>query len=315
MSYLNNHSIGGFINHCSLVARPTIYDSALRLNSGRNCLLFLIEFLKIDKIYLPYYTCEKFKNEVNKHCDVIYYHVNHNLEPEIEIPEDDYFVYVNYFGVKDGYIDNLNYKKNLIIDCCQAFYSDFNCISFYSPRKFFPVTDGGYLSFNSIEIRRIYEKLPFDDHCSSYDFLYENTGDNLESYFKYKDNEKEVVELKIKKMSIASQSLLDLIDFEKVRKIRLENFMYLHKKIGHLNELNVDIKSIGGPMIYPLLTSKCSREDMIKNKVFVAHYWENVDSSFNVAEQYLAENLVALPIDHRYSTEHMEKIVNLIGMY
>ncbi|ODN43746.1 hypothetical protein [Piscirickettsia litoralis] len=242
-----------------------------------------------------------------------FYHINDNLEPDCEIPKDEYFVYVNYFGIKDSFVNGSEEKKKLIIDCCQAFYSTSNHMSFYSPRKFFPVADGGYLKFDSEKFKNKYEKLPLGESCESHDFFYKNKKSDQESYSKYKHNEINIENSEVKKMSVATQSLLDLVDFEKLRQARVENFAYLHDKLGCLNELKINIQSALGPMVYPLLTSNLSREDFIKNKVFVAHYWKNIGSNLNNFEKYLSKNLIPLPIDHRYGIKHMKKIVDLIN--
>ena len=56
-------------------------------------------------------------------------------------------LYTNYFGLKDDYINTLPQKHNIIIDNCQSFFSKPSAWfdTFYSPRKFCGVPDGGYL--------------------------------------------------------------------------------------------------------------------------------------------------------------------------
>ena len=62
---------------------------------------------------------------------------------------DEFILWTNYYGnARDNEIKNVSEKyPNLIIDNCHAFFSKpiegkFNC---YSTRKFFGVSDGGYL--------------------------------------------------------------------------------------------------------------------------------------------------------------------------
>lgn len=55
-------------------------------------------------------------------------------------------------------------------------------------------------------------------------------------------------------------------------------------------------------------------EEMINNKIFVATYWPNVLNWCNpmMVEFMLADNLMAIPIDQRYTQKDMENIINLI---
>ncbi len=58
------------------------------------------------------------------------------------------FLCTNYFGIKDEFITSLSKQvSNLIVDNAQSFFSNpiENIDTFYSPRKFFGVSDGAYL--------------------------------------------------------------------------------------------------------------------------------------------------------------------------
>jgi len=55
-----------------------------------------------------------------------FYAINEKLEPvsEIHLSNNEYFIYVNYYGLKSAAINNLYdlYKEALIIDNTQAFF-------------------------------------------------------------------------------------------------------------------------------------------------------------------------------------------------
>ena len=95
---------------------------------------------------------EIFLNGSQLNINYEFYHINEMLEPEIkQINNDSALLYTNYFGIKVEFIQSIIKKnKNIIIDNSQAFYAEpINGIdTFYSPRKFFGVPDGGYLSIN-----------------------------------------------------------------------------------------------------------------------------------------------------------------------
>ena len=83
--------------------------------------------------------------------DYKYFSIDENLEiiNVDDLKEGDYILYINYFGIKNVYINSLinKYGEKLIIDNSQSFFSKFgnNVSSIYSPRKFFGVSDGAYL--------------------------------------------------------------------------------------------------------------------------------------------------------------------------
>jgi hypothetical protein len=56
------------------------------------------------------------------------------------------------------------------------------------------------------------------------------------------------------------------------------------------------------------------KQRLIENKVFVPTYWPNsfIKNPAGSWEEYLATNLVALPIDQRYRAVEMEEIIRFI---
>ena len=77
-----------------------------------------------------------------------------------------------------------------------------------------------------------------------------------------------------------------------------------------------DLESFSCPMVYPYYTSDCTlKKVLIENKVFVATYWPNVFEWCHEKslEYKLANNIIAIPIDQRYSEREMEYIVNIIN--
>lgn len=69
-------------------------------------------------------------------------------------------------------------------------------------------------------------------------------------------------------------------------------------------------------MVYPFLPKedKDIRNRLIKNRIYVARYWQNVLSWCNPQdiETKLAKNLIPIPIDQRYGEQEMNCIVEII---
>ena len=68
-------------------------------------------------------------------------------------------------------------------------------------------------------------------------------------------------------------------------------------------------------MVYPfLIKNENLREKLLKNKIYIPHWWKevikNVDK--NSYENYLSNNLIPLPIDHRYDRKDLDFIISNI---
>jgi len=312
-------AIGGYFE-LELKKGKEYYPELLKLNTGRNCLEYILKAKNYKKIYIPYYTCEVILEPIKK-LNIQYelYKINDLLEPVIkQIDKNAVFLYINYFGLKQEFIKTISKDfKNLIIDNSQAFFSEpiKDIDTFYSPRKFFGVPDGGYLSTN----KKIDITLEKNVSLNRISHLIKRIEFGPEQgYDDFTRNDESLNNQPIKKMSNFTKSILSSINYSEVRKIRNENFNLLHAQLRDKNELGDLIEKsepINGPMIYPLLITRYGiREYLIKNKIYVAIYWPNV---FNWAEENsfeykLAKYLLPLPIDQRYDLEDMKKIIEII---
>ena len=118
---------------------------------GRACLNLIIQQLKPTNIYVPFYVCDTLLEPlIENRVEYTFYEIDEVLEIK-DLPvlgEGELLVYVNYFGLKEDYVEFLakNYNEKLVIHNTQAFFSSQKkAISFNSARKFFGVPDGAYL--------------------------------------------------------------------------------------------------------------------------------------------------------------------------
>lgn len=310
-------SIGGYIE-LDLPSGKEFYTSLLRLNTGRNSLEYILRIRRYQLIYLPYFTCEVLLEPLNK-LNIAYrfYHIDQNLEPiiDFDIGPEDCLLYTNYFGIKQNTVIQLSKQiQNLIIDNSQAFFSSPvpGVDTFYSCRKFFGVPDGAYLQLNSnkrLNIEKDNSIERFSHLIKSIDFGIE------EGYSDYIDNNISLSYNNIKQMSALTHKIMSGINYDHCRKQRNANYAFLEDFLKDYNELSVNIRPINAPMVYPLLTAKTDiKKKLISNKIFIATYWPNVFdwTSSDMYENYLATNLVALPIDHRYNFDDMKKMLNVL---
>lgn len=310
-------AIGGYLN-LQLPVKEDYYPSLIKLNTGRNALEYILKVNAYSCIYIPYFTCEVLLEPIKKlGIQFHFYTLDKNLDPiiDFEIEANECFLYTNYFGIKQLTINNLSkMNMNLIIDNSQAFYSKPlpGLDTFYSCRKFFGVPDGAYLQ-SKITSNIKYER---DVSYERMSHLLISIDQSIEKGFEsFKINNNVLSNNPIRRMSFLTEYLLKSIDYEACRLVRNRNFEILHEALSDKNELVIDTSLIDGPLCYPFLINKENiKKKLINKRVFVPIYWPNVFkwTTYKMFENYLAHNLVPLPIDHRYNEEDMERIINYL---
>ena len=312
------NAIGGYFE-LELRGGEHYHKGALCLNSARSCLEYILRVRQYKKVYIPYYTCEIVKQPFDLlHIPCEFYHINEILEP-VSLPDlknDEAFLYTNYFGLKQDCVERLaaHYGKQLIVDNAQAFFAKHidSIDTFYSPRKFFGVPDGGYLYCDTLLNMEFPQAVSHDrmSHLLKRIDFGAETG-----YGDFKNNDGQLAKQPIMKMSKLTASILVAIDYENVRSKRKMNFQMLDTALGKTNLLHFEVDDKCVPMVYPYLTDDCSlKQKLIENKIFVATYWPNVLDWCKEQdwEYQLAQRTCFLPVDQRYGEEEMKRILNVI---
>ena len=310
-------AIGGYFN-LQLPALDEYHPSLIKLNTGRNALEYILKVNGYSCIYIPYFTCEVILEPIKKlGIQYHFYTLDKNLDPiiDFEIEANECFLYTNYFGIKQLTVNNLaKMDMNLIVDNSQAFFlKPIAAIdTFYSCRKFFGVSDGAYLQSNLIRSTQFERDISYDRMSH----LLISIDQSIEKGFEaYKSNNDILSRNPIRRMSFLTEYLLKSIDYEACRLIRNKNFKILHEALSDKNQLEIDTSFINGPLCYPFLINKENlKKKLITKRVFTPVYWPNVFkwTTDKMFENYLAHNLVSLPIDHRYNEEDMERIINYL---
>ena len=296
------------------------HKNVVMLQTARNCLEYVLLTKLYKKIYIPYYTCEVILEPLKRHnIEYQFYQVNELMEPlkTVDLISREAFLYTNYFGVKSKTVEQLSklYGKQLIVDNAQAFFSQpiDGIDTFYSPRKFFGVADGGFLHTDKLSTDTFEKDLSFDRMLH----LLKRIDCSAEAAFTdFQKNDGSLENMSIKSMSNLTESILRGINYELVSKKRLENFWFLHSALKDKNQLPIDF-TCGDmvPMVYPFWgKDEALRKKLIDNRIYVATYWTNVFKwcTSDDLEYILAKNIIPLPIDQRYSIEDMQKIIQII---
>lgn len=311
-------SIGGYFS-LELPQREEYHKDALRLNTGRNCLEYILRARGYKKVYVPYYTCEAAMEPVIKlGIPYEYYHIDIHLEirDHFTLKADEALLYTNYYGLKQRYVEQLAERigKRLIVDNTQAFYAKplLGIDTLYTCRKFFGVADGAYLYCDAELDEEIEQDYSYDRMVH---LLKRIDLSAEEGYADFRKADDGLDNQPIRKMSKLTQRMMQSIDYEAAVKRRRENYSLLHKALGGENNLKLPLDEDAVPMVYPYLAPmKGLREKLIKNKVFVARYWPNVLdwTTKDDIEYLIACQMQPLPVDQRYGEEEMKRIIEII---
>jgi hypothetical protein len=310
-------AIGGYFG-LELRQGTHYHKDALRLNTGRNCLAYVLQARGYKHVWLPYYTCEVLLEPIRRLAvSYSFYAINEQLDPA-SLPilhEGEAFLYTNYYGLKQKTIEQLaaHYGPQLIVDNAQAFFAPriAGIDTFYTARKFFGVPDGAYLYID----KTIDTELPQEVSYDRISHLMKRIDANAETGFAdYQQHEEELCNQPIKKMSNMTARIMENIDYEAVMQRRKENYQIAQEALQGTNQLALDLGD-AVPMVYPYWTKngKELRERLQKNRIYVATYWGNVlEWNSPALEQSLAMNLLPLPIDQRYTLNELENIKSYI---
>lgn len=293
------------------------HEQGIALNSGRNCLRYLIRGRKIKRIWLPKLLCSAISDTCKEeNVQIFYYSIDKQLRPVLpQSLEGDWLYLINYYGqysVEEiRHVDRI--YKNIIVDNVQAFYTKpiEGLDTIYTCRKFFGVPDGGYL-YTDCALSEILQKDESYDELAFLAGRLERSAN--EFYSAYRENEQRIDELPLRRMSMVTQNLLRGIDYEQIKKERERNFSYLHEQLRSVNQLELCLPD--GPYMYPLLVKDGAeiRRSMQEKRIYIPTLWPNVlqECPIDSLEYQYAADILPIPVDQRYDIGDMETIVDEI---
>lgn len=311
-------AIGGYFS-LELPLNEEYHKDAIRLNTGRNCLEYILRAREYKKVYVPYYTCEAVMEPISKlGIPYEFYHIDIHFEicDRFTLKADEALLYTNYFGLKQRYVEQLAEKigTRLIVDNTQAFYARpiQGIDTFYSCRKFFGVADGAYLYTDKV----LYKEFEQDKSYNRMTHLLKRIDLSAEDGFAdFRRVDDGLDDQPIRRMSKLTQRIMQSIDNKAVVNKRRENYLILHEAFAKMNKLELQLDEDAVPMVYPLYASIDGlREMLIRNKVFVARYWPNV-LDWTIEKDivfFLASQMQPLPIDQRYGYLDMKRLIDII---
>lgn len=274
----------------------------MKLNLGRNCLKIIIRTYGIKEIFIPYYSCNTIWQAVKEeHCKIKFYHIDKNFMPVNEFDENDFILYINYFGLYENNVKKLCQKyKNIIVDNTQSFYSKPEGLaSFNSLRKFFPVQNGAYLWC----MKNLNESFPTDDIHLAEATIHDN-------YELFRRNEHELNKEEIKMISPDVEKAMKEFDFEKDKKQRVKIYKQYEKVLKNYNLIKLPKLEKNIPYCYPI----CTKNEKIlqkieENNIIILKLWDKIAK--NLPENEFLSNVGALPLtDEEYAYRIIKIILN-----
>ena len=224
-------SIGGYFGFELIEKSSGYHSTAIKLNTGRNALEYILMANNYTKLYIPFFTCEAILAPISKlNIDYEYYSIDKYLEPIFNydiLKENEGFLYTNYFGLKNEFILSLTkVSSNILIDNAQSFFSKPipGIDTFYSARKFFGVSDGAYL-YTGKKLATVFD---IDDSTNRITHLVKRIEYGAEKgYMDFLKIEEELKNQPILQMSKLTDKIMKSIDYTFVKNTRLKNLNYL----------------------------------------------------------------------------------------
>lgn len=289
------------------------------LNSGRAAFECLLRSMpRPENLWIPRFICDTvLQAPARLGIPVKRYSCTAQLEPILpEAGERDIVLLVNYFGLTDSAISTTAaaLKDRCIVDATTALYSPppHGVPTFYSPRKFCGVADGGVALAPELPLWIP----PAKDNSSRKSLvLLERIENGAEAAMTASETAEAALDGAPLRMSNLTRRLLTSIDFETAAKQRLENYNILHQALKNINRLNLPETPLNAPMCYPLVSGIPGlRDTLIDAGIALPLYWPEVIEQTDAGdvENRLARQLLPLPLDQRYSKNTMERIIDLI---
>jgi hypothetical protein len=325
-----NAAMGGYFELELPTGGGPYHREALRFQSARAAFLALLESVRPPAVWAPWFLCGAMLEPLEQAGIRTHrYALDETLGVDpAHAPQPragEWLLYVNYFGICQRQVEQTLSRfgaTQVVIDNAQGFFTPPPAGAFatlYSPRKFFGVADGGYLSTQA----HVTEPAEIDDGTAARSrHLIQRLGAHPEpGYADFVAAEASLNRLPARRMSAATERLLACIPYEETRRRRAANFATLHAHLGRLNRLPLTEPDEAAPLCYPLLPAREDprriaelRETLRRERIYVPTYWPGVDTAADAPafERSLPASLLALPCDQRVTSEQLARLIRIV---
>ncbi|MBR6979998.1 MAG: hypothetical protein IKH88_09210 [Prevotella sp.] len=317
----------------SLVEEEGVY----RYASGRAALFHILKFLKeelkISRLLLPDYLCCSILEPVKK---LEFHYEFYSIDEHLLLDGGSFsqlydsssaVLIINYFGLQDlspsiQFIRSIDCDAIILEDDVQAYYEfikdlDGVDFKFTSLRKVFAVPEGGLVKTKY--------KLPLAKQPNKFGqyklaaALLKSMRNGFLNDDVYLDISKlgselinEDLEMGMNKVAIG---LYSNMDFESVRKHRLDNARILAEHLGELGiQPLLPLKEDKVPLFLPIVLKNRDivRRRMFEHNIFCPIHWPLDGMSVEKGKQMASEEL-SLIVDQRYGQKEMYEILSMLS--
>ncbi|BEI22390.1 hypothetical protein [Vibrio fluvialis] len=314
---MSTKSLGGY-NSLNLNSySSSLTDHEYSFQSARASLYFFCKYSDVKVLYLPEYICESLSSALKSlHISIVVYELNSDLTIK-NLPNllnKEFILIVNYFGLLDEYINELSKSENserFIIDCSQALFFEpkSNITSIYSPRKFLPVPDGGFLKSQIVATQ---PTLKWDSSKHLSHLLLRSLGFTEEGYRYFLEAESALEDFEPKQMSIVTKELIKRSDLDIIKEMRRKNFAFLNESLKEFNKFKWELGNCI-PLCYPLMLDidvGVIHKELCDKRIYLPRYWPIYEK--NKLSEVMYNNTLFIPIDERIALKDYNVIVNKI---
>ena len=285
--------------------------------SARACLFALLSAQRPSKVHLPNYVCSAVHQAVEAAgCQARPYEIGPNFHARgVEMKPGELLILVNYYGLCASAVEaqlTAVPRDAVVVDNSQAFFeAPFDALAtIYSPRKFLPVPDGGF-----IEIDADLRQDPPNEAASMrrFKYLVERVGSPPDSTrTHYLTSEESFERPSLAAMSELTRRWVCAQDQNAIVTRRRANYQVLAERFAD-NRLTFDSRN-QTPLCYPLVVEDGVgiQRRLAEKRIFCPRYWPEVAPA-NAFERTLVERTVFLPIDHRYSSQDMHRVADVVS--
>lgn len=286
-------------------------------DSARSCLFALVSARTPTTVHLPNYLCAAVRRTVEAAgCEVRPYEIGPDFRARgVEVKPGEMLILVNYFGLCASAVAaqlSAAPRDAVVVDNSQAFFeAPSNAFAtIYSPRKFLPVPDGGFIETDA----KLHQDQP--DEAATLDrfaYLLGRVGSPPDqTRAKYLASEASLERPSFTAMSELTHRWVSAQDQAAIKTRRRANYQVLAEYFPN-NRLTFDLGT-QIPLCYPLSVDDGIglQQRLAGKRVFCPRYWPEVKPA-NAFERALVEGVVFLPIDHRYSTQDMHRVANIVS--
>ncbi len=283
----------------------------VRFISGRAALGALLEQAKpFRRAYLPLFTCDTVLEAFHlRNIPIVRYRVKEDLSPIIpgDLTAQDLLLLTNYFGYTGADIEKHAHahQGQTIVDAATALYytppEGIPC--FYSPRKFCQMPTGGIaVSASAIPTRGPVAEaaIPAECRLSPQMQIF-----RMERSLHHREE----------RLSREDSTHMDSYPWLDDAAARFHQYGLLHQRLKHINRLPLPEAAPSAPLCYPLLSGiPRLRDDLADAGIRLPLYWPEVIRKTHAddTENYLARNLLPLPLGLSYTPADLHRIADCI---